>query len=231
LVAVKKEEVKAAQSEGKDSFAQIEAACMNMASAMPVPHFRAWVLAYFKPYQAYDDKKKNANLGNSVVNLALMGLVGAVVAVAAVLLKLGIAAGIEAAPSLVILPIICIIGGMIMSGIYYIVAKVFKGTGGFMEQTYGMVLVGGGAVLLSAVFNVLEVIPFIGGLFSLVAFAISLYGLVSQVRMIKAVHKLSTVSAILVIAIPIVLIAILAFIIGAMMAVALAGFLAPRMMY
>jgi hypothetical protein len=128
-----------------------------------------------------------------------------------------------AAVMLVMYPVMSVIGGYIISAIYFIVAKVLGGKGGFLEQTYCMALVSGGMVLMMVPFNVLQMLPIVGWIFGLLGLAVGLYGIISQYRMIRAVHSLSQLRAIVVLVVPMILIMALVFVIIGVAAIAALG--------
>jgi len=221
-VAKKAARAKAVGDDG--AVRRIEEYAMGAAGSMGVPQFPAWITAYFHPYKAYGAEKGNANMGTSTVTLAMVGLVQAVVAIVVMALALSFAlpalAGMPITVAgaifmLIAYPIGSVIFGFIASLVYYIVAMVLGGKGSFWEQTYGMALVSGGIALLMAPFSVLQVIPAVGWIFSLAGLAIAIYGIVSQYRMIRAVHSLSQLRAIVVLLVPAILImAFVLFVVG-----------------
>ena len=239
-MAVKKNKAKLAKKAipakaagGDKSLAQVEEYAMGAAGSLGVPQFPAWITTYFHPYQAYGAEKKNADMGNSTVTLALVGLVHAVVAIIVMALVLAFAMPLAGVPItvagaiflLIAYPIGSVIAGFICSLVYYIVAKLMGGKGSFWEQTYGMALVSGGIALMMAPFSVLQVLPLVGWLFGLAGFAVALYGIISQYRMIRAVHSLSQLRAIVVLLVPAILImALIFFVIGAATIAALAAY-------
>ncbi|MFA6214455.1 MAG: Yip1 family protein [Candidatus Micrarchaeia archaeon] len=197
-----------------DSLAQVEEIANNAAGALKVAQFKAWLYSYFHPYQACEKEKKGASLSGSASTFALTGIVNAVAMIIATLILAaftmfaGLPMLIGAFAALVIYPILSVVGGFIMSAIYYVVAKVLGGKGGFMEQTYCMALVSGGTVLMMAPFSILQALPVIGGLFGLLVMAVGIYGLISQYRTVRAVHSLSQLRAIVVIVVPLILLAL-----------------------
>jgi len=227
LVAVKKKvkkamPAKASAPAGDGSLAQVEAFARNAYGALGMKQFQAWLSAYFHPYQAYDAEKKNADMSTSTVTLALVGLVQAVVAIIVMALALAFASPIVGVPvtlagAIVILvayPVASVILGFIGSLLYYIVAMVLGGKGTFWEQTYCFALVSGGVALMSAPFTVLQVIPLLGGIFALVSLVVAIYGVISQYRMIRAVHGLSQLRAAVALLLPVVIIVAVVLVVG-----------------
>ena len=99
------------------------------------------------------------------------------------------------------------LGLFIGVGIYHLIAKAFGGTGTFVEYMYSYLLYYTPIVIVSLI---LSIIPFIG---SLAASALGIYGIVLQIFMTMAVHRLSGGRATLaVLILPIILIVL--FIIG-----------------
>ncbi len=97
----------------------------------------------------------------------------------------------------------------INNGVYYLCAQIFGGKGQFAQQAYlnSLYLVPFG--VLSALGSLLGLIPFIGFFISLpFALVIMVFQLVITVRMLKAVHELSTGKVVGVILLPLVLVII-----------------------
>jgi hypothetical protein len=95
--------------------------------------------------------------------------------------------------SLILAPI----GFLIGSGIYYLIAKLFGGTGNFEEQTY---LLAASAAPITIVSGVIGIIPILGGCISI---ALTIYQLVLNYFALKVAHGLTTGKAIAVVLIPV----------------------------
>lgn len=220
---------------GKTGTEAIEKSITGM---MPAEMLKTWVSALFRPAEIFKAEKKNADFGNVVKTLGFVGLVAAaivgialIIAAAFQLGVVGAAAGpggaavgasigimgalVAAIIGLILYPIIMNVYGFILSAIYFIIAKVLGGKGAYMEQTLGLALIMGGVVVLNAPFQILGIIPVVGTLFSLVTVVIVLYALYSQYRLMKEVHKLSSMRAAAVVILPMVLIFLLIVVIGA----------------
>ncbi len=100
------------------------------------------------------------------------------------------------------------IGFFIGVGIYYLIAKAFGGQGTFLAQSYTTLLY---SVPIGILSFALRLIPILG---ALVAFALSIYGIVLQVFAIMAVHRLSGGKATAVVLIPVAVLLVLACILG-----------------
>src|SRR5579875_1284997 len=81
-------------------------------------------------------------------------------------------------------------------GIYYLIAKLFKGKGEFLTQLYSTLLF---FVPLNIIALLLMLIPFVGWV---LAFALSIYSIVLYINMLMAVHRFSGGRATLVYFIP-----------------------------
>ncbi len=88
------------------------------------------------------------------------------------------------------------LGFFISMGILYLIAKAFKGSGTFLQQSYAGLLFG---VPLGIISLLLSLIPFLG---SIASFALSIYSIVLNVFSIMAVHRLSGGKATLVVLLP-----------------------------
>ena len=105
------------------------------------------------------------------------------------------------------------VGIFIGTGIYHLIAKAFGGDGNFVEYLYSYLLY---YVPIAIISLIIGLIPFIG---SLAASALGIYGIVLQIFMTMAVHRLSGGRAtIAVLLLPIILIVL--SIIGAIVLVA-----------
>jgi Yip1 domain len=100
------------------------------------------------------------------------------------------------------------IGFFIGVGIYYLIAKAFGGQGTFLAQSYTTLLY---SVPIGILSFALRLIPILG---ALVAFALSIYGIVLQIFAIMAVHRLSGGKATAVVLIPVAVLLVLACILG-----------------
>lgn len=118
-------------------------------------------------------------------------------------------------PGLVALPITTLVISFFGIGILHVLAKLFGGTAAFMEfyRTMGVGYVG----------VWIAVIPFLG---PILMGLVGLWYLVVHVVVLKAVHKLTTGKAIVVVAIPLVIAIILAVIVATLMAALFATMIA-----
>ncbi len=96
----------------------------------------------------------------------------------------------------------------IVVGIYYLLAKAFGGQGTFLAQGYSFLLY---HVPIGILSGVIGLIPILGGI---VAFALYIYGIVLNVFLIMATHRLSGGKATAVVLIPIAVIAVLVCALG-----------------
>jgi hypothetical protein len=100
------------------------------------------------------------------------------------------------------------LGFFIVVGVYYLLAKAFGGQGTFLTQGYNFLLY---QVPIGIISGVIGFIPILGGL---VAFALYIYGIVLNVFLIMATHRLSGGKATAVVLIPIAVIAVLSCALG-----------------
>jgi len=100
------------------------------------------------------------------------------------------------------------LGFFIVVGVYYLVAKAFGGQGTFLAQGYSYLLY---QVPIGILSGVIGLIPILGGI---VAFALYIYGIVLNVFLIMATHRLSGGKATAVVLIPIAVIAVLSCVLG-----------------
>ncbi len=100
------------------------------------------------------------------------------------------------------------LGFFIVVGVYYLLAKAFGGQGTFLAQGYSFLLY---QVPIGILSGVIGLIPLLGGI---VAFALYIYGIVLNVFLIMATHRLSGGKATAVVLIPIAVIAVLSCALG-----------------
>ena len=117
-------------------------------------------------------------------------------------------------PGVIILPIVTVIGSFVGVGIMHVLAKLFGGKAKFMEfyRTFGIGYVG----------MWISVIPILGPILSGI---LGLWYFVVNVMILKAVHKLSTVKAVIVMLIPVIIVTVLAFMLAAVFVALFAGML------
>jgi hypothetical protein len=210
---------------GSGPLSSLEAPVMGILSKVPIKQVSTWGKAYFHPMETFEANKKDANFGAIAVNLILIGVIMWATFVLTSLISggLSLSTGIAIVISLVMYPVLIVIGMFIGSGITFVLAKIFGGKGGFMEQTLALTLIYGGCIALAFPFQVLSAIPLIGLIFGLVVFAITLYNIYNQYLVLKGVHSLTNWKAIAVIAIPIIIAIIIAVIFAAIFAAVLMG--------
>ena len=218
---------KAAPQEKKGGFASVEGYARAVGSIIPFSQRNSWIEGYFRPEGAFEAEKKNASFGNTAVNAFLLGLITDVALAFFFLLILlvgALASGRLPIESIVVfalilaaVPFFTVLSAFIGSLVYFIIAKLLGGKGGFMEQTLGLVLVQGGVTVamlpLQVLYYAFSVVPCIGQIISmliaLVMLPFGLYFIYSEYRMIKAVHSLSSGRAAAVIIIPILVVMVL----------------------
>ena len=211
------------KSDGSGILAPIENIYMPIVSAIPLAQMKAWAYAYFHPVDAYSQNKKDAGFGGVAVHLILIGLVAWVATMLSYAVGLNFTAFGIGLMGVILLPLFVLIGGFIGSIIYFVVAKIFGGKGGFMEQTLALALLYGGYTVIAFPFTVLAGIGAIGFIFGLVTLLISLYNLYNLYLMTMAVHSLNSTRAALVVIVMIVLAFAVAFAIATMAALAVLG--------
>lgn len=93
----------------------------------------------------------------------------------------------------------------ILVGIQYLLAKAFQGQGSFLSQGYSTLLY---QVPINIVSYLLAFIPILGGI---AGFALSIYGIVLNIFLVMAVHRLSGGKSAAVVLIPIAVLFLLVF--------------------
>jgi hypothetical protein len=96
---------------------------------------------------------------------------------------------------------------LLFQGVYWVLAtKIFQGSGSYKDQCFLMSLPTAAIAVLNPVFLILSFIPCIG---YLILFVYAFYPLFIHYKIIKRLHKLETLPAIAVIAIPVILVSVI----------------------
>jgi len=178
-----------------------------------------WINAFTKPQETLSKEKKNATIMEGAKNYALVGLVfgllfGVILAVFAGALGasipgMGWLAGLGVL-AIVIMPIAMIlfmvVGTLIGAAITHVVAKLLGGTGK-LEQLYYLTSIW--MVPALVVSMVVQIIPVIGAILS---FAIGIYAIYLNILTVKETYGFSTLRAIAVMILPLVVIFVLLFV-------------------
>lgn len=151
----------------------------------------------------FDAAKREASTVQTLIGLVILGLVGGIVG----LIQGGGVGGLITAP------IFTIVVFYIFSGILYVLAKVFGGTGDFTVQSYLLSLV---AVPTGIVNSVLGLVPVLG----ILSIVVGLYAIFLDVYAIKSSHALDTTKAAVVVLIPVVVVIVLIALFGAALGLA-----------
>jgi len=180
-------------------------------------YLEIWKKALLQPAKTFKTEIRKADLKEGAMHVGLAGLVAGIIAGLGVLLLgtaidlAGMGASVGVAgfiATVIVTPIMSIIGWLIGSLIYYVIAMVLGGKGNFTTQSYLIALY---AAPLSIVTAVIGMIPIIGMLNILV----SLYGLYLLTLALKEAHKFTTMKAVLVWLIPVILLTLVVLFVGA----------------
>jgi hypothetical protein len=128
-----------------------------------------------------------------LVDLGIVGAAGGITIIDAIL-------------TIIIQPIIALVVAFILTGIMYLIAKAFGGTGTFGNQFYHFAVATGGLTIMSAL---VSLIPILGELGALL---LSVYFLYPMFLIYRAVHKLSDMKSIILTIGPLVVLFILGII-------------------
>lgn len=203
--------------------APIEGPVMGVINAIPIAQVQTWVFAYFHPMETFAANRKNSNFGSIIINLILVGLVAWLGATISASLKLGLGYALLLLFGIVAYPAVVVIGSLILSAIYWVVARALGGRGSYTDQTYAFSLLSGGQLVLAFPFLALSTISFAGTLLLLVAWAIGIYNIYNLYLAIMGIHKLSSGRSIVVLVLPLVIAGVLAFVLAATVAAVVAG--------
>ena len=102
------------------------------------------------------------------------------------------------------------------SGIQFLGARLFGGSGDFKSHLYLLAVIQVPITILGGLISIISLIPFIGVVAGLAGFGLSIFTLIITVRVIKAVHNLSTGRAVAGMILPPI---ILVFLIGCLMTI------------
>jgi len=217
----------------------LEAPVVGIISKIPSRRLKAFGQAFFRPVDTFNEQKSEASLRNYTINFALAGLVGWVgilFGMAFVFMLMAPSLSFFSASiqtqlfgdfiavvlfTLVLLPLAVILSGIIMSAVYFIIAKLLGGSGSFTSQTFAFSLIIGASSLVLLPFHMLAAIPFVGLLMLPISIFLALYIYYLYYKAIRSIHGLSQGKAIAVLVIPM---AIAVLLIIALVAIALAGF-------
>ena len=198
------------------------ALCANRWYLMTMEMIEKWKAALMKPKETFASEKKNANLGASTKNLAISYLIGGFLFVIGVVITSPNPGIFVLILPFAILPIIfeiiifvifCLVVSFIFIGVLHVIAKLLGGNGQYSQLVYLY-------SLYAAPISILSGIPFIGIILGIV---LGVYGVYLETLAIKEVYGLSTSKAILVWALPgIILLIIIALVAAALIATFLA---------
>ncbi len=174
----------------------------------------------------FSEEKSQANWTSVWCQLLILGLVSALLYILALLitpLQIASVQGMDPATlrlvtlifSAVVILVATPCSFFAASGVLYLFAHLFKGTGSYLEQTYTLTLLGVPIVVLS---SLLLLIPTVG---NWVAFIPHIYSLVLLVLALQAVHHLGRGRALAVILVPAAILLLLVLVGVAVLVVAL----------
>lgn len=174
--------------------------------------------AFLHPKETFASAKANASLGTGLVNYVVAGVIAGILGVIASFLlasvlsallppeALGLAGafGMVAAVTTFFTALIgAVVGALIINALYWIVAKILGGSGGYTTQFYLTSLY---AVPVAIIVGILSIIPLIG---SLIAFLVSLYALYLLTLALGETHGFSLLKAVLCWLIPVIILSVL----------------------
>jgi hypothetical protein len=166
--------------------------------------FDLWKLAVTNPERAIASQEGKAGYAKGVLMLCLAGALYAVIA--AVLTSNFFLLALGPATFAVTVPIT----GLVCAAVVFVFAKLLGGRGGLREQFYLTAALFSPVFLLMACAKVFAIIPLVGFLFeSAAVFVLDVYALYQATLAIRAVHKFSTLRAILSWLLPLVMLALI----------------------
>jgi len=176
--------------------------------------FKNWIDVLTRPKETFAKEKANSSIGKGVANILVASIfIGILISVVSIISRNDILGVVFV---FVITIVVAMMGFFISNIIYYVVAKLLGGKGNFEEQFY-LTAIFTAPLTILAIFSA---IPLIG---MIVEVGVTLYMLYLLTLAIKEVHNLSTIKAILVWLIPIIVIAIV--IVGILVGFGFLGFI------
>jgi len=183
--------------------------------------FNLWIDSLTKPVPTFKKEKKKANLGEGALHVAVAGLitgfitglyqmfVGSIFTSQFLPVASSLAGPIAFLASLILTPIVAVIGWLIISGVLYIFALLFGGKGSYTTQSYLYAIY---YAPLSIISSILVLIPFAGWVLS---FILMIYGLYLLTMTLKEAHNYTTGRALLTWLVPVgIVVVILVVLIG-----------------
>ncbi|MBI2445240.1 YIP1 family protein [Candidatus Micrarchaeota archaeon] len=196
--------------------------------------FEDWKEVLTQPKETFASRKKEAEIGAAAKTYALLGaVVGLLFGLMIAILGAAFAAmpglGFLAAMGFLAIPVaavafavLAVIGSFISAGIYFVFAKLLGGTGDFKTHYYLPSLY---VIPVTVLTLVLNMIPFLG---SILGFVLGLYNLYLMTLAYKEAHGLSTLKAVLVWLLPIIVIILLVVLLMGSLIAVIAGAGAAR---
>ena len=178
----------------------IESYISKLASKLPDEQMQLWVEAYLHPDKVIDTQKKNTTIKNTIWHLLFAGFISGIIMMIALWVFSFFNKGeqltmLRTVSLLIAYPIMVVIAYFCISIIGFFVAKLFSGKGKFTEQTFGIALVYGGAVLITAPFSIFAKLPIIDVLMYSIVLVIQIGALYDYYLVMKHTHKLSSLNA------------------------------------
>ncbi len=178
-------------------------------------NFNLWRDSLTKPVKTFKKEKHKANLTEGAKHIAVAGVIsGFIMGLYQLIVGVEIASelfpmyspptGVEAFfSSLILTPIVSVIGWLIVSAILFVLALMFGGKGNYKTQSYLYAIY---SAPLSVISTIVSLIPFAG---PLLAFIALLYGLYLLTMALKEAHQYSTIKAVLTWLVPVLIIAVI----------------------
>ncbi len=185
---------------------------------MGLINFGLWISALKDPRTTFAKEKTNASLTEALKNIVVAGFILGVLSAILILVSTTAAAGgfgavfggIAALFIIFVLPVLMLVLLLILSGIYWIIAKVLGGKGKYETQTYIISLFLAPLMIISILSNVMILLSldFVGQIISTLIFLYFVYLLILT---FKEVHEYGLGKAIATWAIPMLVAVLLSF--------------------
>ncbi|NIM47582.1 MAG: hypothetical protein GTN40_05510 [Candidatus Aenigmarchaeota archaeon] len=178
-------------------------------------NFNLWIGSLTKPLETFKKEKKNANLGEGALHMAVAGLItgfitglidmvfGSVLAGQFSPIASAFTGPIVFLATLIFAPIMAVLYWLIVSGVLYIFAMLFGGKGSYTTQSYLYAIY---YAPLSIITSILFLIPLAGIFLALIVMA---YGLYLLTMALKEAHNYTTGRAVLTWLVPVGIVTVL----------------------
>ncbi len=210
-----------------------------MSSKMIKDLVKKWREVVLHPKEIFKKENKASSLSYGAKSVLLSGIISAIIIV-----LLGIVSptsitrfeplfGQDATVAiaiftLIFIPVFSVVGWLIVSGIFYLFAKLLEGKGTFVSQSHAVALVNSAFGIVSTILSVIISLVVLSSpgasliVQTTAGVALSIYNLYVITIALKNVHKYSTLHALITWVIPVIIFLLIVFLLGILLLSAVA---------